>query len=93
MTTPSDVLLKAHYTAVQGTDPEYGQGAIERNEVAHREIHQFVWLILVEAPGDPREWERRLNEAVQPDHGFFTLECASTEEEQDVRSGKVQLQK
>jgi hypothetical protein len=28
-----DVLLKARYTAVEGTDPEYGQGAIERNDL------------------------------------------------------------
>jgi len=52
------VLLKARYTSVPGTDPEYAQGAIERNELAHREVEQFVWVF--EAEGTPEEWERRL---------------------------------
>jgi len=86
-------LLKACYTAVKGTDPEYAQGAIERNEVAHREVQHFVWLLQVEPPGDIQEWARRLNDAVTPEHGSFVVERASPEEEELVRTGKVVLQK
>ena len=88
-----DVLLKARYTAVEGTDPEYGQGAIERNELRHHPLPHLEWLILVEAPGDPSEWQARLNAAVDPKHGSFTVERASAEEEKAVREGRVTLQK
>ncbi len=87
------VLLKARYTAVPGTDPEYGQGAIERCEVRHRETEHFVWLILVDAPGDTAAWRTKLNEAVDPKHGSFAVERASPEEEEAVRSGKITLQR
>jgi len=93
MSEPSDVLLKARYTAVKGTDPEYGQGAIERNDLPHREIEHFVWLILVEQPGDPAEWRKRLNDAVDPKHGSFTVERATAEEEEAVRSGRITMQR
>jgi hypothetical protein len=85
------VLLKAHYTAMPGTDPEYAQGAIERNELAHREIEHFVWVF--EAEGTPEEWEKRLNASVDPKHGSFTVECATADEEERVRNGTIQLQK
>lgn len=86
------VLLKARYTSVPGTDPEYAQGAIERNELAHREIEHFVWVFETD-DGDPAAWERRLNATVDPKHGSFTVECATAEEEQGVRDGRIQLQK
>jgi len=86
------VLLKAHYTSMPGADPEYGQGAIERNDLAHREIEHFVWLIQPES-GDPDEWQRKLNAAVDPTHGSFTVECATAEEEQAVRDGTITLQR
>jgi len=85
------VLLKARYTSIPGTDPEYAQGAIERNELAHREIEHFVWVF--EAEGEPEEWERRLNATVDPKHGSFTVECATAEEEEGVRNGTIALQK
>jgi len=85
------VLLKARYTSVPGTDPEYAQGAIERNELAHREIEQFVWVF--EAEGSPEEWERRLNGTVDPMHGSFTVECATADEEAGVRDGTITLQR
>ncbi|HJW96472.1 MAG TPA: hypothetical protein VJ901_22875 [Thermoanaerobaculia bacterium] len=85
------VLLKAHYTQVPGTDPEYAQGAIERNEVAHREISHFVWVF--EAEGTPDSWEKRLNASVDPKHGSFTVECATADEEERVRNGTIELQR
>jgi len=88
-----DVLLKARYTAVEGTDPEYGQGAIERNEVLHHPLPHLEWLILVEAPGDPAEWQAKLNAAVDPKHGSFVVECASAEEEKAVREGTIAMQR
>lgn len=87
------VLLEATYHQVKGTDREYGQGAIERNELAHREIAPSVWLILVDAPGDPEAWRERLNAAVTKEHGAFTVRRASAEQEKRVESGEIVLQK
>jgi hypothetical protein len=86
------VLLKARYSAVPGTDAEYGQGAIERCDLHHREVEHFVWLFAVEPPGDTGAWQVKLNAAVDPRHGSFTVERASPEEEEAVRSGKIALQ-
>jgi hypothetical protein len=88
-----DVLLKARYTAVKDSDPEYAQGAIERNDLRHREIEHFVWLVLVDAPGDPVEWQKKLNASVDGPHGSFVVARASPEEEEQVRSGKIALQR
>jgi hypothetical protein len=92
-TDPNYDLLEARYTAVPGSDPEYAQGAIERHELAHREIEQFLWLIQVPAPADAAEWTRRLNEAVEPAHGAFRVEPASPERRRKVDSGEITLQK
>jgi hypothetical protein len=86
------VLLKAHYTQVAGSDPEYAQVAIEKNDLPHREIARFVWLIQVPAPGDPDEWERRLNASVDAKHGSFRVARASPEEQRLVDSGEVTMQ-
>ena len=86
------VILKARYTQVPGTDAEYGQGAIERCDLRHREIARFVWLIAVDPPGEAAEWQKKLNAAVDPKHGAFKVERASPEEEEAVRSGKIELQ-
>ena len=86
------VLLKAHYTSMPDANPEYGQGAIERNDLAHREIEHFVWLIETE-DGDVEAWQRKLNAAVDPKHGSFAVECATPEEEQSVRDGTITLQR
>lgn len=86
------VLLKAIYTPVKDTDPEYGQVAIEKNELPHREIERFVWLIQVPAPGDPEHWRRELNAAVDRKHGSFRVTAASAEEQQKVESGEITLQ-
>ena len=87
------VLLKARYTAERGTDPEYAQGAIERCEVRHREVAHFVWLFAAEPAGTPAEWQKRLNENVDPRHGRFAVERATPEEEEAVRSGTIVLQR
>jgi len=87
------VILKARYAQVPGTDIEYGQGAIERCEVLHREIERSVWLIAVDPPGDVAEWQRKLNANVDPKHGAFTVECATSEEVEAVRNGKIVLQR
>jgi hypothetical protein len=89
---PEDtVLLKARYIAVEGTDPEYAQGAIERNEVRHHPLPDLRWLILAE--GSAGEWQAKLNAAVDPKHGSFVVECATEEEEEAVRSGKITMQR
>jgi len=85
-------LLKARYTAVEGTDPSYGQSAIERNDLRHRETEHFVWLILVD-DGDPAAWRDKLNAAVDPKHGSFAVECATPEESEAVRAGRITLQR
>lgn len=86
-------LLKAIYTATPDSDPEYGQGAIERNELAHREIVHFVWLIQVPGPASTEEWQRRLNESVKPEHGVFRVVEATAEEKRQVATGEITLQK
>lgn len=88
-----DALLKAIYTAAPDSDPEYAQGAIERNELAHREIAKLVWLIQVPEPASPEEWQRRLNESVAPEHGSFRVIEATAEEKRRVRAGEITLQK
>jgi hypothetical protein len=87
------ILLKAHYTPVEGTDPEYAQSAIERNELPHREVSRFAWLIAVPEPGDPRHWQQKLNETVDASHGAFRVTAASEEEKRKVASGEITLQK
>jgi hypothetical protein len=86
-------LLKATYTPVPKSDPEYAQGAIERIDVPHREIARFVWIIAVPEPGD---WESRLNAALDskdgPLHGSFSVTLPSAEEERDVAEGRIVLQ-
>ena len=86
-------LLKARYTPVAGTDPEYGQAAIEKNDLPHREIARFVWLIDVPPPADAADWQRRLNASVAARHGSFRLTEATEEEKRKVRSGEILLQK
>jgi hypothetical protein len=86
------VLLKAYYTPVEGSDPEYGQVAIEKNELPHREIARLVWLIQVPAPADPPDWQRRLNDAVDRRHGSFRVSRATADEERQVAEGKITLQ-
>ncbi|MCU1348861.1 MAG: hypothetical protein JWO56_1891 [Acidobacteria bacterium] len=87
------VLLRARYVPLPDTNPEYGQGAIERNDLAHREVERFVWLIQVDDPADPAAWQERLNEAVDPRHGSFAVECATADDERDVAGGRVTFQR
>lgn len=90
---PAGVLLKAHYRQVPGTDPEYAQGAVEKNQLAHREVESMFWLILVDEPGDPDEWRQHLDSVTDPKHGSWTVTRASSEEAEAVRSGKIVLQR
>src|SRR4051794_28333994 len=87
------ILLKAFYTPVKGADPEYGQSAIEKHDLPHREVARFVWLVRVPEPDDPRTWEDRLNADVDPKHGSFRVTAASEEEKRKVESGEITLQK
>ncbi len=89
----NDVLLKARYNAVEGTDPEYGQGAIERNELRHHPLPHLEWLILAEAPVNASELQTKLNDAVDPKHGSFVVVSPTAEEEEQVRSGKITFQR
>jgi hypothetical protein len=84
------ILLKAFYMPVKGADPEYGQVAIEKNDLPHREVARFVWLIRVPEPDD---WQARLNAAVDPKHGSFRVTQATDEETRKVESGEITLQK
>ena len=88
---PEDSVLKARYIAVEGTDPEYGQGAIERNDLLHHPLPNLRWLIVADGSAD--ELQAKLNDAVDPKHGSFLVECASAEEEEEVRSGKITMQR
>jgi hypothetical protein len=88
---PEDSVLKARYIAVEGTDVEYGQSAIERNELLHHPLPNLQWLIVADVT--PAELQSKLNAAVDPKHGSFVVECASDEEEKAVRSGKITMQK
>ena len=86
-------LLRARYTPAPRTDPEYGQAAIERNDLPHREIARFVWLIDVPSPADAAEWQRRLNASVGGGRGTFRVTEATEEEKRKVRSGEIVLQR
>jgi hypothetical protein len=88
---PEDSVLKARYIAVEGTDVEYGQGAIERNELLHHPLPHLQWLIVADVT--PAALQTKLNDAVDPKHGSFVVECASDEEEKAVRSGKIVMQR
>jgi len=88
---PEDSVLKARYIAVEGTNPEYAQGAIERAELLHHPLPHLQWLIL--ADDTPASLQSKLNDAVDPKHGSFVVECASEEEEKAVRSGKITMQR
>lgn len=87
------IVLKAIYTPAEGADPEHGQGAIERCDLPHREIRRFIWLVLVDAPSSPDEWQERLNRALDRKHGSFRVVLPSPEEEEMVRSGKIEFQR
>jgi hypothetical protein len=85
-------ILKARYTAVEGTDIEHGQGAIERNELPHFPLEPVVWLIRVPEPGDPAEWQRRLNDTVDQSLGSFTVEPPTADELRRVEAGEIRFQ-
>ena len=85
-------ILKARYVAVEETDIEHGQGAIERNELPHFPLEPAVWLIHVPAPGDPVEWQRRLNAAIEPALGTFEVEQPASEEVRRVEAGEIRFQ-
>ena len=86
-------LLQARYTAVEGSDPEYAQGAIEKNDVAHAEVAHFVFVIQVDANASCEEWQQKLNAAVDARFGSFRVEPATADEESAVRAGSVTLQR
>lgn len=92
MASEETLILKARYAAVEGTDIEHGQGAIERNELAHYPLEPVVWLIRVPKPGDPKEWQRRLNDTVDPSLGSFTVEQPTADELRRVEAGEIRFQ-
>jgi hypothetical protein len=85
-------VLKARYVAIPETDIEHGQGAIERNELPHFPLDPVVWLIRVPAPGDPAEWQRKLNATVDPSLGSFEVEQPAGDEVRRVESGEIRFQ-
>lgn len=84
-------LMSATFTPATGADREHGQGAIERLELAHREIQQNLWLIATPDDSVP-EWTSRLNAVLPEGTGTFSLSVASEEETEKVRTGEIQLQ-
>jgi len=88
---PEDAVLKVRYIAVEGSNPEYAQGAIERNELLHHPLPHLQWLVVSDSSAE--DLQSRLNDAVDPQHGSFVVECANDEEEEAVRSGKVTMQR
>ena len=85
-------ILKAQYIAVEGTDIEHGQGAIERNELPHFPLGPVVWLIRIPQPDNPAEWERKLNAAVGRELGSFKVELPTAEELRRVEAGEIVFQ-
>lgn len=92
-TEEKKMILKVRYIAVEGTNIEYGQGAIERKELEHGVLDTSNWLIRIAAPGDPRSWEAKLNASVDPNHGCFHIEQPTEEELRRVESGEITFQK
>lgn len=86
------MLLKVRYIAVEGTDVEYGQGAIERNELEHSVLGPADWLIRVAPPADSLQWNARLDASVDPKHGRFHVERPTDEELRRVESGEITFQ-
>jgi hypothetical protein len=85
-------LYQARYTPRPNTDVEYAQGAIERCELAHREIQPLLWLVGAEGV-DARDLADRLNAAVVPDVGTFQVEEATEEQCRQLEAGEIELQK
>lgn len=85
-------ILKARYEAVEGTDIEHGQGAIERNELAHFPLEATVWLIRVPAPGYADEWRQRLDASVDPSLGSFIVEQPTADELRRIEAGEIRFQ-
>jgi len=92
MASEDHCILKARYIAVEGTDIEHGQGAIERNELPHFPLEPVLWLIRVPRPDDPGEWERRLNAAVSRELGSFQVERPTADELRRVETGEIAFQ-
>ena len=92
MATGDPCILKAQYIAVEGTDIEHGQGAIERNELPHFPLGPVLWLIRVPQPGDPAEWERKLDAAVGRELGSFQVQLPTAEELRRVEAGEIAFQ-
>jgi hypothetical protein len=92
MASEQHCILKARYIPAAGTDIEYGQGAIERNELPHFPLEPVLWLIRVPAPGDPAEWQRRLDASVGRELGSFQVEPPTAEELRRVEMGEITFQ-
>lgn len=86
------MILKAIYLPVEGSDVEYGQGAIERNELPHAPLSDTEWLIRVDAVSGASEWQSRLNRSVDAAHGRFCVETPAPEELQRVTRGEIAFQ-
>lgn len=86
------MILKAIYVPVEGSDVEYGQGAIERNELSHAPLSDTEWLIRVRAESDAADLSSRLNRSVDPAHGRFRVETPSQGELERVSSGGIVFQ-
>jgi hypothetical protein len=92
MAAEDTCILKARYVAVEGTDIEHGQGAIERNELPHHPLEPVVWLIRVPRPGDAAEWQKRLSAAVDPALGSFRVEQPTADELRRIEAGEIHFQ-
>jgi hypothetical protein len=87
----NDCVLKVRYIPAANTDFEHGQGSIERNELAHREIEPLVWLVRVEKP-DRGEWERKLTTSAGG-NGRFEVELPTDDEQRRIDAGEITFQR
>ena len=92
MAADEHCILKARYLAVEGTDIEHGQGAIERNELPHYPLEPVVWLIRVPRPADAAGWQKRLSASVDPALGSFRVEQPTADELRRVETGEIRFQ-
>jgi hypothetical protein len=86
------IILRVCYTPAAGADVEYGQGAIERNELAHHVLTDVTWLVRVTSPASSEEWQKRLDASVEQRHGRFSVEPASADEQTRAERGEIHFQ-
>lgn len=86
-------VFEARFIPTPGANLEYAQGAIERCEAQHRPLSPLLWVVVDAEGATAKEWERRLNDAVEPGAGRFEVVDAGEELRRRVASGEIELQR